>query len=37
MIKNPMVYEAQWFIASKSKTPELINKTRMFNKLVSEY
>ncbi|MBW4427754.1 MAG: hypothetical protein KME50_25765 [Nostoc desertorum CM1-VF14] len=36
MIKNTMVSEDQWFIASNSKTPELINETGIFSKRVYE-
>ncbi|MEI2582539.1 hypothetical protein [Scytonema sp. PRP1] len=36
MIRNTMVSEDQWFIASNSKTPELINETGLFSKRVYE-
>jgi hypothetical protein len=36
MIRNTMVSEDQWFIASNSQTPELINETGLFAKRVYE-
>lgn len=36
MIRNTMVSEDQWFIASNSQVPELINKTGIFAKRIYE-